>query len=238
MLTVEDATFAWEPLFNLCFATENAMPSAEDRVLAVVILALHVLLGLSTFIAIAGLSPKRPGFALAYFILMCINATVNAVAGYTVVRHINKGSDDMPDVQRRVKLLIQGTWILSALLVPLYASCVVHYRRLRRRGYTRVHPNGETVRWGPVVKTRLTRTFTVAEINSGVDLRWKDQIQREWKDLREAPAGAYDMVMAMILYHSTHIEECACCQSSEASREIVVEDKQGGGKEKDADLGA
>lgn len=27
------------------------MPSAEDRVLAVVILALHVLLGLSTFIA-------------------------------------------------------------------------------------------------------------------------------------------------------------------------------------------
>lgn len=185
---------------------------------------------------------------------MCINATVNAVAGYTVVRHINKGSDDMPDVQRRVKLLIQGTWILTALckytirgvkynlltnppVVPLYASCVVHYRRLRRRGYTRVHPNGETVRWGPVVKTRLTRTFTVAEINSGVDLRWKDQVQREWKDLREAPAGAYDMVMAMILYHTTHIEECACCQTSEASREIVVEDKQGGGKEKDAGFG-
>lgn len=126
-------------------------------------------------------------------------------------------------------------------MVPLYASCVVHYRRLRRIGYTGVHPSGETVRWGPVVKTRLTRTFTVAEINSGARLRWEDQVHREWKDLREAPAGAYDVVMAMILYYSTRIEECAChlcCQSSgEASRETFVEDKQGGRKEKDAGLG-
>lgn len=87
-----------------------------------------------------------------------------------------------------------------------------------------------------MIKTQFTRTFTVAEINSGAGLRWKNQVHGEWQDLREAPAGPYDVVMAMISHFSMHIEECACCQSCEASRGTFPEDKQGGGKEKDAGL--